>query len=624
MLFRFFERLVDPLPDEAPGPPPTRLWPFVWHYARPFRWLFATLLATTVVVGAIEVYAFAAIGELIDLMRGTSPGAFLAEHRGRLIVLGLVIGLVWPLVTLFDDLCLLQGVMGNMPMSIRWRGHRHLLRQSTAFYANEFAGRLSTKLMQAALGVRDTVVKLTNVVVYMSVYMVGALALFAGADIRLAVPLLLWVVGYALLMRTFIPKLRAVSEVQSDARSTLTGRIVDAYTNIQTVKLFSSASAEDDYAREGMEAMLVPVYRQMRLATALSFCLHTLNAVLVASTIGLGVVLWSGSLVTAGAVAAAGGMVMRLQGLSHYFLWEVANLFENVGMAEDAMKTLSRPVAVRDAAGAQRLRVTEGAVRFEGVSFAYQGGQANHPVIDALDLDVAPGERVGLVGRSGAGKSTLVGLLLRLHEPQGGRVLIDGQDTSAVTQDSLRAAIAVVSQDTSLLHRSIRDNIAYGRPGASEADVLEAARRAEALPFIEGLADEQGRHGLDAMVGERGVKLSGGQRQRIALARLILKDAPILVLDEATSALDSEVEAAIQARMGELFEGRTVVAIAHRLSTIAAMDRLVVMDEGRIAEMGTHDELLARGGLYARLWSHQSGGFVTPQRGVREWEAEPV
>ncbi|NNU17657.1 ABC transporter ATP-binding protein [Parvularcula sp. ZS-1/3] len=606
-MFRTFENFIDPLADEKPERPPTKLWAFIWHYTKPFKWLFLVTILTSIVIAFIEVFAFERIGHLVDLAAESGPENFLSEHMGELIFAALMIAVAWPLFTLIDELAFLQGIMGNMPMSIRWRAHRYMLRQSSSFFADDFAGRIATKLMQAALGARETAAKLSNLVVWGTVYFGSAFALFFANDWRLTLPLIFWLAAYIGAGMFFLPKMAAISKKQSDDRSMLTGRIVDAYTNIGTVKLFSTGPAEDEYAKEGMRTMLGSVYPQMRLATGLSMTLHVMNGLMIASILCLGLWLWSGNIITVGAVAFAATLALRLQGISHYFLWEVANLFENIGTTQDGMETLSKPLTVVDRSEEQ-LQVARGEIAFNAVNFNY--GKDNKTVLQDLDLHVRPGEKVGLVGRSGAGKSTIVNLLLRLHDVEGGRVLIDGQDISGITQDSLRGNIGVVTQDTSLMHRSIRENIAYGRPGATEEDIIAAAKKAEAWEFIQELEDKKGRKGLDAHVGERGVKLSGGQRQRIAIARVVLKDAPILVLDEATSALDSEVEAAIQERLDELMGEKTVIAIAHRLSTIAAMDRLVVLDQGVVIEEGSHEELLRKDGLYASLWKRQSGGFI--------------
>ncbi|MEM9810521.1 MAG: ABC transporter ATP-binding protein [Pseudomonadota bacterium] len=605
-MFRWFENLVDPLSDEAPSRPPQTLRAFIWHYAKPFRWIFVGTITTSIIIALIEVFAFERIGTLIDLASQSGTQDFFGEHGGKLVLTLVMLALVWPLMTLLDDLLLLQGVMGNMAMAIRWRGHRYMLRQSSSFFADDFAGRVATKLMQSALGVRETAIKMTNLLVWAGVYFGSALFLFFANDPLLTLPLLLWFGAYLTTIKIFVPRLAKISEIQSEHRSMLTGRIVDAYTNISTVKLFSTGPAEDAYARDGMRTMLGSVYQQMRLATLLSTTIHTINGVMIAGTLGLGIFLWSSGALTIGAVAFAATLALRLQGISHFFLWEIANLFENIGMAQNGMETLAKPLAVQDRSQ-ERLQVQEGAITFDDVTFHYGKDKG---IIDDFSLTVQPGEKVGLVGRSGAGKSTLVNLLLRLHDVEKGRILIDGQDIAQVTQDSLRASIGVVTQDTALMHRSIRENIAYGRPEASEEDIIAAAKKAEAWAFIEELEDKKGRRGLDAHVGERGVKLSGGQRQRVALARVILKDAPILIFDEATSALDSEVEAAIQGRLDELMGEKTVIAIAHRLSTIAAMDRLIVLDQGAIVEEGTHSALITHGGLYASLWDRQSGGFI--------------
>jgi ATP-binding cassette subfamily B multidrug efflux pump len=504
--------------------------------------------------------------------------------------------------------------MGNFPMRIRWLAHRYLLRQSMTFFQDDFAGRVATKVMQTALAVKDVVALSTEVFVYVTVYFLGALVLFAQSDWRLMAPLALWFAAYAATLRFFIPRMRRVSKEQADARSDLTGRIVDSYTNIQTVKLFAHAAREEGYAKDSMTSFMDSVYRQYRLVTWLNVVLETLNGMLLFSVGSIGIWLWKEGAVTAGAVALAIGLILRLKGMAHWIMWEIASLFENIGTVQDGLETIARDHALIDRPAARALKIGQGGIAFELVRFHY-GKESG--VMDDLSLTIAPGEKVGLVGPSGAGKSTVVNLLLRFYDTESGQILIDGQDIAGVTQDSLRAAIGLVSQDTSLLHRSVRDNIRYGRPDAGDAEIIAAVKAAKADGFIPDLADGKGRSGLDAHVGERGVKLSGGQRQRIAIARVILKDAPILVLDEATSALDSEVEAAIQDSLTDLMAGKTVIAIAHRLSTIAAMDRLIVMDGGRIVEQGSHEELLATGGLYARLWARQSGGFLDIGAGAK-------
>jgi ATP-binding cassette subfamily B multidrug efflux pump len=521
--------------------------------------------------------------------------------------MALIVGVALPLLVALSSFNTYQTLFGNYPMRIRWQVHRYLLKQSMAFYQDEFAGRIATKLMQTALAVRETVIKFAEVLNYVVVYFLGMLVIVGSADWRLAAPMALWLAGYLLALRYFIPRLGKVSAAQADARSIMTGRIVDSYTNIQTVKLFSHGRRESDYAREGMAEFMQTAYAQGRLISKFYMVVYGLNSLLLLSVGALAIGLWLNEVVTIGAVAVVVGLVLRLYGMSQWIMWEVSGLFENIGTVQDGIASISLPRLVEDRPDALDLKVDRGEIRFDAIRFHYGKGKG---VLEDLTLTIRPGEKVGIVGRSGAGKSTLVNLLLRFYDLEGGRILIDGQDIAAVRQDTLRAAIGVVTQDTSLLHRSVRDNILYGRPDAGEEAVVEAARRAEALGFIPGLADAKGRKGLDAHVGERGVKLSGGQRQRIAIARVMLKDAPILILDEATSALDSEVEAAIQENLYKLMQGKTVIAIAHRLSTIAAMDRLVVMDKGRIVEEGSHDELIAQDGLYAQLWQRQSGGFL--------------
>jgi len=550
---------------------------------------------------------FNAIGNMIDWMQVSDPSTFFDVYGDELLGVAVLILVIWPLLSLLDSALEHQGLLGNFAMQIRWRAHRYLLGQSTTFYANDFAGRIATKVMQTALSVRDSIVSINGLVVYVVVYFSSALVIFVSNDVRLALPLISWLVAYVLVMRYFLPKLKIVSAEQSDARSLMTGRVVDAYSNIQTVKMFSSSNAEELYAKDSMQEMLVSVYKQMRLVTQLNTTLIGLNALLICTTMGFGVWLWTQSIVSAGAIAVAGALTLRLQAMSQWFIWELARLFEAIGTTQDGMNTLAQPKSVEDVSGATDLVVERGQIVFSKVEFHY-GKQSG--VINDFSLNINAGERIGIVGRSGAGKSTLVNLLLRLYDLENGTIKIDGQNIAQVNQQSLRHQIAMVTQDTSLLHRTIRENIIYGRPNASEQELLHAIKLAKADDFVNDLEDSEGNRGLDAKVGERGVKLSGGQRQRIAIARVILKDAPILILDEATSALDSEVEAAIQEQLEQLMRGKTVMAIAHRLSTIAKMDRLIVLENGQIAEQGTHAQLVSDGGTYAKLWSRQSGGFL--------------
>ena len=606
-LLRWFESRLDPFPEAAPAQPPASLYAFCRHYTRGAEPWLLLMAATTAAIALAEVALYAYVGSLVDRMNALGVAGFLAGEGRRLGWMALLVLLGLPALVLLNSLVQHQTLLGNFPMRIRWNVHRYLLRQSMGYFQDEFAGRIATKLMQTSLAVRETVVKLFDIGNYILVYFGATLVVAASADWRLMLPFAGWLLGYGLLMRWFVPRMGKVSQLQADARSTMTGRIVDSYTNIATVKLFSHSRREQAYAHEAMDGFLATVYRQMRLATTVNAALYTLNMALVFAVAALGIWLWLHGHASVGAVAVAAALALRLLGMSHWIMWELSALFENIGTVHDGINSISLPPTVDDAPGAPALAQVRGEVRFQDVAFHYGKGGG---VIEHFDLRIAPGEKVGLVGRSGAGKSTLVNLLLRFHDVEAGRICIDGVDVASVQQDSLRAQIGMVTQDTSLLHRSVRENILYGRPDASEAEMIESARQANADGFIAELVDSKGRRGYDAQVGERGVKLSGGQRQRIAIARVLLKNAPILVLDEATSALDSEVEAVIQENLNTLMQGKTVIAIAHRLSTIAAMDRLVVMDAGRIVEQGTHEQLLARGGLYAQLWHRQSGGFL--------------
>ena len=609
-MFGYFEKQVNPYPEGAAPAPPHGFFAFVWSCTEGMRPFIAGVTLLTAAIGAFEALLFAMLGRVVDWLAAVQPAKLWDTERGSLLLFGAIL-LASPLAIAAHTLLKHQTLAGNFPMRLRWNFHRRMLGQSMSFYQDEFAGRVATKVMQTALAVRDTVMTVADIVVFIVIYFVTMVAVVGTFDAVLLLPFIGWLVLYVASVAYFVPRMSRVGKAQADARSLMSGRITDAYSNIATVKLFSHANREAGFARSAMQEFMLTVNQQMRLVSGFEVVNHTLSMLLIVATTGATLWLWSRGQVGVGAVAAATAMALRLNGISHWIMWEMASLFEHIGTVQDGMATLSRPHAVVDRPGALPLKVTRGEIRFDAVGFSYGAAPGSRaPVIDNLSLLIRPGEKIGLVGRSGAGKSTIVNLLLRFYDVGSGRVLIDGQDIAHATQDSLRAQIGMVTQDTSLLHRSVRDNILYGRPDAVDADMLVAAKRAEAHEFIQGLTDPKQRQGYDAHVGERGVKLSGGQRQRIAIARVMLKDAPILLLDEATSALDSEVEAAIQASLYRLMEGKTVVAIAHRLSTIAAMDRLIVFDKGRIVEEGDHRSLLAREGLYARLWAHQSGGFL--------------
>ncbi len=617
-MFSFFEKLVNPYPDTAVHTPPKGFWAFIWQATEGTRGYIAAMTFCSVLFGAFEAILFAMLGKMVDWLSKIEPANLLAQEGTTLLILaGIIASSV--LVVALQTMLKHQSLAGNFPMRLRWNFHRMMLNQSMSFFQDEFAGRIATKVMQTALAVRDTCLILTDILVYMFIYFLTMMLVVGSFDKWLLIPFVGWLICYALALIYFVPRLSRVSRAQADARSLMTGRITDAYTNITTVKLFSHAGKEAAYARSAMSDFLKTVHAQMRLVSGIEISNQLLSVGLILSTTGGALYLWLQGQVGVGALAASAAMALRLNGLSHWIMWEMTALFENVGTVQDGINTLTNPTMVVDKPDAKKLIVSRGEIAFQNISFVYEN-RKDHAVIDQLKLTIKPGEKIGLVGRSGAGKSTLVNLLLRFYDVNAGQILIDGQNIAEVTQESLRAQIGMVTQDTSLLHRSIRENILYGRPDATEEEMMLAAQRAEADEFIQHLTDPSGRTAYDVHVGERGIKLSGGQRQRIAIARVMLKDAPILLLDEATSALDSEVENAIQGSLYRLMEGKTVVAIAHRLSTIAAMDRLIVLDKGKIVEEGDHNTLLANNGLYAYLWKHQSGGFLGEQSDDNENE----
>ena len=606
-IFSWFENRLNPYPDQSPKTPENGLFRFIWSSIEGMKGWILLLAVLTIGNGVMEAMLFQFMGLLVDWLGAYTPTTLWQEKGHLLMGMGglLVFSIIWLFLASSVRLQTLQGVF---PMRLRWNFHRLMLGQSLSFYQDEFAGRVSAKVMQTALAVRDTVLTIADMLVYVVVYFVTSGLVLASLDSWFLVPFFVWIVLFITILRLLIPRLSKTAQRQADARSLMTGRITDAYSNIATVKLFSHGAREAGYAKRSMEEFMVTVHAQMRLATSLDSLTYINNVVLILSTAIIGVLLWQQGLVGVGAIATSTAMALRVHGLSRWIMWESARLFENIGTVNDGMNTLTKPQTILDKPNCPPLNVTSGEIKFNDLSFAYDPAK---PLLIHFNLTIKPGEKVGLIGRSGAGKSTIVNLLLRFYEAQQGTITIDGQNIMDVQQESLRSQIGLVTQDTSLLHRSVRDNIVYGRPSATEQEMFDAAERAEAADFIPFLSDAQGRKGYDAHVGERGVKLSGGQRQRIAIARVMLKDAPILLLDEATSALDSEVEAAIQESLDKMMENKTVIAIAHRLSTIAAMDRLIVLDHGQIVEQGTHAELLAQNGLYAKLWQHQSGGFLS-------------
>lgn len=605
-MLRWFENLLNPFPNQDIDSPPKALWPFLWSCTRGSRLFILVMTLFTALIGGFEALLFAVMGKVVDWLSKTSPALLWETEKLHLLLLASLL-LLSPILIAVQTLIKHQTLAGNFPMRLRWNFHRLMLSQSMSFYQDEFAGRVAAKVMQTALAVRDVWFIVADILVFVVIYFVTMVAVVGHFNTTVMWPFLAWVICYVACLSYFVPRLAKVSQRQADARSLMTGRITDAYTNISTVKLFSHAGREAGYAKSAMQEFLGTVHAQMRYVSGVEVVNHVLNMLLVIATSGVALWLWTKGQVSVGGVAAVTAMSLRLNGISHWVMWELTSLYEQIGTAQDGVNTLSIAKKITDAVDAKPLLVTKGAIQLEQVGFSYG---LHKPILQFLDLHIKAGEKVGLVGRSGAGKSTIVNLLLRFYDVEQGCILIDGQDVKHVTQNSLRSQIGMVTQDTSLLHRSVRDNILYGRPDAGDAEMVDAARRAEAHEFILGLRDAKGRTGYDAHVGERGVKLSGGQRQRIAIARVMLKDAPILLLDEATSALDSEVEQAIQASLYKLMQGKTVLAIAHRLSTIAAMDRLIVLDEGKIIEEGSHQSLLAQGGLYAQLWAHQSGGFL--------------
>ncbi|WP_171208459.1 MULTISPECIES: ABC transporter ATP-binding protein [unclassified Ruegeria] len=609
-MFRYFENLVDPFVTyEETDTPPTRLWPFMLDYTRPFFRVFFWAGLISVVVAAVEVGLIYYMGRVVDLLSGP-PAEVWQAHGTELLLMAVFVLLLRPLLHIVDVLLLNNAILPNIGTIFRWRAHKHVLRQSVGWFENDFAGRIANRIMQTPPAAGEAVFQVFDAISFSLAYLVGAAILLMAADPRLLLPLVIWLGLYAVLVRWTVQRVGPASKAASDARSAVTGRVVDSYTNIHSVKMFAHADQELDYAREAIEETRRTFQVEMRIFTIMDAALVTLNGVLIVGVVGWAIALWMQGSASVGVVAAATALTLRLNAMTGWIMWALTSFFRQLGVVAEGMETIAQPIKLLDSPAAKPLQLTEGRIEIRDLSHHYgrkTGG------LDHVNIAIQPGEKIGLIGRSGAGKSTLVKLLLRFYDVESGAILIDGQDIATVTQDSLRSRIGMVQQDSALLHRSVRDNILYGRPEATEDQIIQAAKQAEAHEFILDLQDPQGRTGYDAHVGERGVKLSGGQRQRVTLARVILKDAPILLLDEATSALDSEVEASIQETLYGMMQGKTVIAIAHRLSTIAQMDRILVMDGGRIVEEGAHADLLAQGGLYAQFWARQSGGFMNPE-----------
>lgn len=608
-MLKWFEKLLNPYPNEGLNKPlPTRFFPFVWEASKGVRPYLLILVLCTAGAASFEALFYAKIGDLVNWLSKSQPETFLADHKTNLTLLTCIL-IANIFFANFQSIIKHQILYSTFPMRLRWKFHNLLLQQSLDFFHNDFAGRLSSKVMQTALAIREFWVILGDILAYVFIYFFTMILVLGSISPILIIPLLVWFTLFICAALYFIPRLSKISHAQADARAVMTGRVTDAYTNIQTVKLFAHAGRESQYAKDSMKEFMTTVYKQMRLGTMYEISINMLSIVLYVGVLGTAIWLWTIGKAELGVIAAATAMILKLNSIAEFIMWQTSALFENVGTIQDGMKTLGRPISIQDKKDAKELTVNKGEILFENVNFAYN----DKNVIEQLNLTIKPGEKIGVVGRSGAGKSTLIQLLLRFYTLNQGRILIDGQNIDDVTQDTLRKSIALVTQDTSLLHRTVSENIKYGRPNATDEEMFEAVRKAKAEEFIPHLTDLRGKKGYDAYVGERGVKLSGGQRQRIAIARVFLKDAPILILDEATSALDSEVEAAIQSSLNELMKGKTVIAIAHRLSTIAQMDRLIVLDQGHIVEQGTHDELVAKNGIYAKLWQRQTGGFLIDQ-----------